>query len=262
MARKNPGDILTCDWNPVIGCERHSAGCAGCWYLDGIFPWQQRLGNIPADVRPDEHHVFEKRMGEAALRPKRGIVGIVQHGDLFWDKVPDSTIDRVLSIVDAVASAGRSATSRSVTNRAPARTATKYLLWTKRARRMGDILSRRYPDGLPPYLAAAVSVENQATADERLPHLSRIRGTRVIALEPLLGPVDLSRHLPAEWVIVGSETGAGARPLDLRWAAAIRDQAKALGIPFFIKQLGASHKASVRELDGRTWDEFPAGFDK
>lgn len=70
MAKKNPGDILSSDWNPVIGCERFSAGCASCWYLDGIFPWQQRLGNIPQDIRPDDHHVFEKRLPMASLKPK------------------------------------------------------------------------------------------------------------------------------------------------------------------------------------------------
>ncbi|NLJ46151.1 MAG: hypothetical protein GX430_06290 [Treponema sp.] len=67
MAKDNPGDILTCDWNPVIGCQRFSAACRKCWYLDGIFPWQQRLGNIPAQVRPNEAWVFEKRMKVEAL---------------------------------------------------------------------------------------------------------------------------------------------------------------------------------------------------
>ena len=260
MAKKNAGDILTCDWNPVIGCERCSPGCAGCWYLDGIFPWQRRLGNIPADVGPNEHYLFEKRLTQAALRPKRGIVGVVQHGDLFWEAVPDEAINRVLSVVDAVALANRTASRASA--RAATREATKYLLWTKRARRMADVLARRYPDGLPPYLAAAVSVEDQATADERLPHLSRVHGARAIALEPLLGPVDLSRHLPAEWIIVGSETGRGARPIDLGWVRSLRDQATARGIPFFIKQLGSSHKDQLRQLDGRAWDQFPAGFIK
>lgn len=253
MAKKNPGDILTCDWNPIIGCERYSVGCAGWWYLDGIFPWQQRLGNIPANVHSNEHYVFENRLTEASLRPKRGIVGVVQHGDLFWDKVPDSAIERVLSVVDAVERANPVSAARA---------STRYRLWTKRAHRMAGLLARRYPDGLPPYLAAAVSVEDQATADERLPHLSRIRGTRAIALEPLLGPVDLSRYLPVEWVIVGSETGHGARPIDLYWVRSLRDQSTALGISFFIKQLGTSHKDQLRQLDGRTWDEFPAGFEK
>lgn len=257
MAKQNPGDILSCDWNPVIGCERCSAGCARCWYLDGIFPWQKRLGNIPACVGPNEHHLFERRLQAASLKPRRGIVGVVQHGDLFWERVPDEAIDRVLSIVDEVACSRRAAGGPAGRG-----AGTKYLLWSKRAERMADILLRRYPAGLPSYLAAAVSVEDQATADERLPHLSRLRGVRVIALEPLLGPVDLSRHLPAEWVIVGSETGPGARSLDPRWAAALRDQAVARGIPFFVKQLGTSHRSSVRELDGRTWDEFPMGFEK
>ncbi|MBP7095423.1 MAG: DUF5131 family protein [Spirochaetia bacterium] len=248
MAKKNPGDVLSGDWNPVIGCERCSAGCRACWYLDGIFPWQQRLGNIPAGVRPDESHAFPKRLSEEALYPKNGIVGVVQHGDLFWDKVSEATIDQVLSIVDAVAARKRGTP--------------KYLLWTKRARRLAEVLTRRYPAGLPDYLAVAVSVENQATADERLPELARVKGTRVVVLEPLLGPVDLSAHLPLEWIILGSETGKRARPLDLEWARAIRDQAKALGIPFFIKQLGTSHKDQLRVLDGRTWDEFPEGFEK
>ncbi len=248
MAKNNPGDILTCDWNPVIGCEKYSIGCARCWYLDGIFPWQQRLGNIPAGIGRNEHHVFTNRLTEDALKPKNGIVGVVQHGDLFWDQVPDSIINQVLSIVDHVAIAKR---------RTP-----KYILWTKRAKRMADFLVRRYPAGLPDYLAVSVSSEDQVTADERLPQLARINGTRIIMLEPLLGPVDLSHHLPAEWIIVGSETGTGARPLNLNWVRPIRDQAKTRDIPFFIKQLGASHKVSLRELDGRTWDEFPEGFEK
>jgi len=50
MAKKNPGDILTSDWNPVVGCQRYSAGCRDCWWLDGIMPWQKRLKNLPASV--------------------------------------------------------------------------------------------------------------------------------------------------------------------------------------------------------------------
>jgi len=248
MAKNNPGDILTCDWNPVIGCERYSAGCLNCWYLEGIFPWQRRLGNIPAEVRADEHHVFQSRMSEESLRAKSGIVGVVQHGDLFWDKVPDETILRVLSIVERAAAKKR---------RVP-----KYVLWTKRAGRMARILSERYTEGLPPWLAAAVSVENQAAADERLPQLDGIRGRRIIVVEPMLGPVVLGPYLPVEWVVVGSETGEAARPVDLGWVRSLRDETKGAGIPFFLKQLGASHKEMSRTLDGREWNEFPRGFAK
>jgi len=248
MAKNKSGDILTCDWNPVIGCERHSAGCRSCWYLDGIFPWQQRLGNIPADWGPNQHHVFEKRLSSESLRPKNGIVGVVQHGDLFWSGVPDEVIDRVFTIMEEVA-----ATKRRVP---------KYLLWTKRAERMASILTARYPDGLPPWLAAAVSVEDQATADERLPHLAAVHGTRIVMAEPLLGPIDLGSRRLAEWLVVGSETGEAARPLDLGWARAIGDRARAWGVPFFVKQLGTNHKRQERLLDGVEWSEFPAGFEK
>jgi protein gp37 len=246
---KAAGDILSCDWNPIIGCERYSIGCAHCWYLDGIFPWQQRLGNIPADVSPNEHHVFKERMTEESLRKKNGgIIGVVQHGDLFWDRVPDPIINRVLSIIDHVAYQKR--------------TMPKYMLWTKRAERMENILLRRYPAGLPEYLAVSVSVENQAFADERLPHLLRLNGLRIIMIEPMHGSIDLEPYLPVDWVVVGSETGEGSFPIDVRWVSSIRDQVKAHGIPFFIKQLGNSHKVQIRKLDGHEWNEFPRGFNK
>lgn len=246
---KRLGDILSCDWNPIIGCQRYSAGCRNCWYLDGIFPWQQRLGNIPDDVKPNEHHVFSERMTEESLRKKAGgIIGVVQHGDLFWDKVPDEVINRVLTIIDSVAYQKRNMP--------------KYILWTKRTERMVSILTLRYPDGLPEYLAVSVSVENQGMADERLPYLLEIRGKRIIMIEPMLGPISIKRYLPVEWVVVGSETGGGATPIDLGWVASIRDEVKALDIPFFIKQLGDSHNEQLRTLDDHEWNEFPIGFNK
>jgi protein gp37 len=87
-------------------------------------------------------------------------------------------------------------------------------------------------------------------------------GTRIIMIEPMLGPITLSKYLPVEWVVVGSETGANPRPIDTRWVSAVRDEVKAQGIPFFVKQLGTSHKQSIRVLDGREWNEFPRGFVK
>lgn len=251
MAKNNPGDILTCDWNPIIGCEKFSPGCRKCWYLDALLPWLKRVGKVPVEVNPNEVFCFENRMSVDYLRPKNGIVGICQHGDLFWDQVSDEAINHVLDIVDAAAPTKR---------RTP-----KYVLWTKRPQRMADILCARYPQGTPNHLACAVSIENQALADERLPHLLRINTIRIAVLEPLLGPVDLTAYIRAlNWVLLGSETGGDdAGPLDLDWVRRVRDQATQAGIPFFIKQLNGDHgKKSVRILDDRTWDEFPAGFVK
>ena len=248
MAKHNPGDVLSCDWNPIIGCRRYSAGCANCWYLDGIFPWQRRLGNIPADVDPSASYAFPKRLCTESLKLKGGIVGVVQHGDLFYEAHRDELIHRVLDIVDEVALKKRATP--------------KYMLWTKRAARMAAILSDRYPRGLPSYLAASVSVEDKASLP-RIDELERFQGVKILVLEPLLEGLNLRGRLRGlSWVILGSETGPAARPLDRDWARSIRDEVKKAGIPFFVKQLGTSHKVQDRELDGVAWSEFPAGFVK
>lgn len=261
MAKNNPGDILTCDWNPVVGCQRFSAGCRDCWWLDGIMPWQIRLGNLPKTVVEGVPTEMEARFDPAKLRTKRGIVGVVQHGDLFWDQISDATISRVLDIVDQVAAEREAKNCHLPPSRL--RDATKYVLWTKRAARLAQTMARRYPPGVPAHIACGVSVETQAHADERLPQLMRVEGKRFVMIEPMLGPIDLTGFEAVDWVVLGSETGTErARPMELDWARRVRDFAIGHKIPFFVKQVGPSHRRPDRMLDGRTWDEFPAGFFK
>ncbi|MEI8092589.1 MAG: DUF5131 family protein [Spirochaetales bacterium] len=250
MAKNSPGDILTGDWNPIIGCERASLGCRNCWYLDGIFQWQQRLGNIPPEVKLNEPYVFQKRLSPEALKAKNGVIGIVQHGDLFWDKVSTDVVHRVLDIIDEVALAKR--------------ITPKYVLWTKRAERASLILNARYPHGMPDYLALSVSVEDQANANGRLPHLLKAPTKhKIVMIEPMYGPIDLTGFHGVEWIVIGSETGAeDAIPINLDWVRKVRDFAVEHDIKFFIKQLGSSHRVQERVLDGRTWDEVPRGFVK
>jgi len=246
MAKNNPGDLLHCDWNPVIGCERFSVGCRKCWYIEGIFPWQKRVGNIPDHVKPSDVHVFPNRLSPPYLKTKRGVIGVCQHGDLFWEKIPDSTIHSVLDIIDEIA---------------PKYPDNRYVLWTKRAHRMARFLNARYPHGLPSYYACSVSIENQTIADDRIPELIKIPSLRIAMMEPMLGPIDISSYMRSiDWVVVGSETGKDATPINLQWVIDVRDYTKAAGKPFFIKQLGTSHKKPVRTLQGRTWDERPAGY--
>ena len=262
MAKNNPGDILTSDWNPVVGCSRYSPGCRDCWWLDGIMPWQIRLKNLPAGLSENQAAVIEARFDPAKLRPKKGIVGVIQHGDLFWDAVSDDVITRVLDVVDLVARE-REEKNRRRLARGQTPNETKYVLWSKRAARMADFMGRRYPDGVPQHLACGVSVENQKLVDERLPHLLRVKGHRFVMIEPMLGPIDLAAYPEVSWVVLGSETGTErARPMDLDWARKVRDWTKGRGLPFFLKQVGSSHKRPERTLDGRTWEEFPVGFAK
>lgn len=145
-----------------------------------------------------------------------------------------------------------------------------------------------------PNLWLGVSVEDQQRADLRIPALlDTPAAVRWLSMEPLLGPVDLravpgldgqwgrsGRHhgsgapdcprslhhhhddrcrFPIDWVVVGGESGLASRPMQVDWARSLRDQCSAAGVPFFFKQWGGrTPKANGRELDGRTWDEYPA----
>jgi protein gp37 len=140
-----------------------------------------------------------------------------------------------------------------------------------------------YPDNLHNVWLGA-SVENQAAADQRIPHLLKVpAAVRFLSCEPLLGPVDLTRiPVPSYpgvkfdsllkqgkgawgtganigWVIVGGESGAGARPFDLAWARSIHDQCKAAGVAFFMKQMGSNPVNNGKRFGPHDRDEgyFP-----
>jgi protein gp37 len=103
-----------------------------------------------------------------------------------------------------------------------------------------------------------VSVEN-ADYIFRIDHLRQTKAhIKFLSLEPLLGPLsDLNLHC-IDWVIVGGESGSGARPIRKEWVTEIRDQCLAANVPFFFKQWGGVQKKRTgRELDGTTWDDMP-----
>lgn len=138
-----------------------------------------------------------------------------------------------------------------------------------------------YPAWPLPNAWLGVSAENQAAADERIPLLLQCpAAVRWVSAEPLLGPINFARirvpNAPAppftghalheyrgfrdrlDWVIVGGESGPGARPMEAAWVCSIQRQCEAARVPFFFKQWGGVQKSKHgRELDGRTWDEFP-----
>lgn len=106
---------------------------------------------------------------------------------------------------------------------------------------------------VPDWYGLGASLENQTLINRRLPHLFKVRGFQIAVIEPILGEIDLSPYIgKLDWVIVGSETGQGGRPADTDWFRELRDTTKTAGKPFFIKQLGTSHKSPERALDGRT----------
>ena len=167
-------------------------------------------------------------------KPRRVYVSFM--GDLFHDEVPDEFIARVFDVM----------------TRAPQH---RFHLLTKRPERHGD-MSARLP--WPANVWAGATVEDEAHACRA----DRLRQTpaavKYLVLEPLLGPVDALDLTGIGWVILGGESGPGARPLQPDWARSVRDQCVAAGVPFYFKQWGGvRRKETGRKLDGREWLERP-----
>jgi protein gp37 len=118
----------------------------------------------------------------------------------------------------------------------------RFLVLTKRPKRIPPLFSRDFSVQRLPNLWLGVTAENQARFNERWPVLREVwPGHKFISCEPMLGPVDIGDGAGIEWVICGGETGPGARPMDSTWALWLYDQCKAAGIPFFFKHWGMAN---------------------
>ncbi len=226
-------------WNPVTGCTKISEGCAHCYAermarrLAGRFGYPLTPHHF--DVTVHDHKLYEPTEW---MHPRR--VFVVSMGDLFHEDVPYSAWETIW---------------RNMTLYAARHT---YLLLTKRSeimvKRMRDMVE--LTEEFTGNIWLGVTAENQGRAEERIPPLIRYSSSRnFVSCEPLLGPIDLTPWLFAlGWVIVGGETGPGARPMDPDWARSIRDQCIEASVPFFFKRHGNDHD---RLLDGRLWEQYP-----
>lgn len=229
-------------WNPTTGCTKISAGCKHC-YAERMAERLQAMGAAGYDagfaltVHPDRLDYPTK-----LRRPTMFFVNSMS--DLFHQSVPDGFIDRVFDVIRST----------------PRHT---YQILTKRASRMRRYFATRL---VPPNAWLGVSVENRRHGVHRIAELRTIdAAVRFLSVEPLLedlGELDLTGM---HWVIVGGESGPGARPMRPEWARSVRDQSLRDGAAFFFKQWGAwgsdavrrNKKANGRFLEGRTWDEMP-----
>lgn len=239
MGERSAIEWTDATWNPVRGCEKISPGCKHCY----AETFAERFRGVP-------EHPFEQGFdpvlvpGKLAepLRwaaPKRVFVSSMS--DLFQDAVPDSYIRRV---VDVMLQASWHT----------------FQVLTKRAERMRALLEGPLRDA-----AAADHIWWGVSCEDRrygLPRVAALRAsparTRFLSVEPLLedlGALDLHG---IHWVIVGGESGAGARPLRAAWVRSVRDQCAMAGIAFFFKQWGGVRKKRAgRELDGREHNAVP-----
>ncbi len=312
MADNSAIEWTDATWNPVTGCTEVTPGCDNCYAKTFAERWRGTPG-----------HYFEQGF-DVVLRPDKLTLPLTWHkprrvfvnsmSDLFHKDVPDEYIARVWTVMAATPQhtyqllTKRHGRMRSVVRRLAWRTPTMKerahgvsgsIAYVQSDESLNDHLGR--PQVLP-NVWLGVSVEDQDRANLRIPALiDTPAAVRWLSCEPLLGPVDLRRTDKdalvdggIDWVVVGGESGHGARPMAPHWARDLRDQCTSAGVPFFFKQWGewapngfrgigdfrgkellsgpvlddmghrevierVGKKAAGRELDGRTWDEYPSG---
>lgn len=221
-------------WNPVTGCIKVSQGCKHC-YAERMAKRLRAMGSdrYQNGFAPTLHY----DLVDLPIRWKRPrVIFVNSMSDLFQEAVPASFIKDVFSTME----------------RCPQHV---FQVLTKRADRLEE-LAPQLP--WPPNVWMGVSVED-ARAVSRIDHLRRVPAQlRFLSCEPLIGPLQNLLLEGIDWVIVGGESGAGARPMQKAWVTSILSQCRKARVSFFFKQWGGVRKDMTgRLLNGRTYDEMP-----
>lgn len=234
MGQKSAIEWTGSTWNPVTGCVKISPGCMHC-YAERMAKRLQAMG------QPNYANGFRLAMHEHALElpfkwKKPQTIFVNSMSDLFLKDVPLPFIRKVFDVM----------------NRAHWHT---FQVLTKRADRLLE-LSRELPWASNIWMG--VTVENGDYV-QRIDCLRKTEAyVKFLSIEPLLGPIGTMNLDGIDWVIVGGESGPGARPMDPAWVIDIRDQCRMAGVPFFFKQWGGVRKKQAgRLLEGKTWDDMP-----
>jgi protein gp37 len=234
MALGSPIEWTESTWNPVTGCDKVSPGCKHC-YAERLAERLQAMGQH--NYRNGFQLTLQPQMLELPLRwRKPQTIFVNSMSDLFHERVPVTYILRVFEVM-----------RRAHWHR--------FQVLTKRAERLAE-MDRRIEWTSNVWMG--VSVEN-ARYVGRIDHLRRTRARiRFLSLEPLLGPLENLNLRGIHWVIVGGESGPGARPMSPEWVRDVRDQCERAEVPFFFKQWGGVNKKRAgRVFEGRTWNDMP-----
>lgn len=239
MSDKSKIEWTDATWNPVRGCTKISPGCAHC-YAETFAERFRGVRGHPFEFG-FELRLIPEKLGDPLRWGTSRMIFVNSMSDLFHKVVPD---DYIISVARVMASANWHT----------------YQVLTKRADRLQSLLKGKLRFAAEQsHIWWGVSVENR---QHGLPRIDMLRQSpakvRFLSVEPLLedlGPINVKG---ISWVIVGGESGPGARPMDAAWVRSIRAQCRSEGIAFFFKQWGGVRKSVTgRTLDGRTYDEFP-----
>ncbi len=234
MAARSRIEWTEVTWNPVTGCTKISSGCRFC-YAERM---SLRLRAMGAAKYENGFSVtlHESTLGDPLKWRKPRLVFVNSMSDLFHESVPAAFIESVFAVM----------------NRAGRHT---FQVLTKRPERAA-LLSGRLR--WTPNVWLGTSVESSALLGRPAALKETRAQTKFLSLEPLLGPLPSLELTGIDWVIVGGESGPGARPMQPDWVREIRDRCIRSGTPFFFKQWGGVFKKKTgRTLDGRTWDQIP-----
>jgi protein gp37 len=226
-------------WNPVRGCTKISPGCKHC-YAETFAERFRGVNGHPYGQGFDLRLVPEKLTEPFSWRSSK-LVFVNSMSDLFQPGVPDAYAEAVSNVMV----------------KADWHT---YQVLTKRSERLSHLLSGRLRFAAEQkHIWWGVSVEDRKYGLPRIEDLRKSpAAVRFLSVEPLLEDLGEINLGGISWVIVGGESGPGARPLRKEWVVSIREQCRAARVPFFFKQWGGTRKARYgRELEGRTYDEYP-----
>jgi len=239
MAERSSIEWTDATWNPVRGCTKISPGCKHC-YAETFAERFRGVRGHPYEQGFDLRLVPEKLHEPLRWRsPKRVFVNSMS--DLFHEEVPDTYIE---SVVEVMVQAHWHT----------------YQILTKRSMRMRDLLETKLRiAAAKPHIWWGTSVEDKQRGVPRIDHLrSSPARIRFLSIEPLLEDLGCLNLSGVHWVIVGGESGPGARPMKREWVISVRRQCRQQNVPFFFKQWGGVRKSKAgRLLDGRTYDEMP-----
>ncbi|MEW6237152.1 MAG: phage Gp37/Gp68 family protein [Candidatus Omnitrophota bacterium] len=234
MSDKSAIEWTESTWNPLTGCTKISPGCKYC-YAERLAKRLQAMG------QPNYKEGFRLSFHEEAVSiplswKKPRTIFVNSMSDLFHKNVQAEFIKKIFDVM----------------NKAKRH---RFQILTKRSDRL---LTLNDAIAWPENVWMGVSVES----DDYLFRVDHLRNTdahiKFISFEPLLGPIPNINLKGIDWVIVGGESGPGARVMEEEWVLSIRDQCEKSGIPFFFKQWGGVRKhRNGRMLEGRTWDEMP-----